>query len=98
MKTAIQLIADERARQISKFGWTPKHDDGHTDGSLRVNAALCACDGTDAEITDHANRESWGIVERHGYNGEAPDALHLLAIAGALIVAEMERIQRRDRS
>ena len=40
MKTGIERIADERQRQIEKEGWTPEHDDEHTDGSLAM-AAVC---------------------------------------------------------
>ncbi len=93
MKTPIKLIEEERERQVSKKGWSREHDDGHTDGAIRVAAAKCACDGTDASVVDPLDRD-WGITDRHGYAGEDPDEMHLLAIAGALIVAEMERIQR----
>lgn len=34
MKAAERLINDERRRQVEKEGWTPAHDDEHTDGSL----------------------------------------------------------------
>ena len=40
MKTGIDLIAEERQRQISVEGWTPQHDDTHTDNSL-AKAAAC---------------------------------------------------------
>lgn len=40
MKTGIELMADERARQISAEGWTPEHDDRHIWGEL-VSAAIC---------------------------------------------------------
>ena len=93
MKTPIELIKEERERQISKKGWSREHDDGHTDGSIRVAAAQCACDGTDAEVVDPLDRD-WGITDRHGYAGQEPDEMHILSIAGALIVAEMERLQR----
>ena len=38
MKTGIELIAEERHRQIEKEGWTPEHDDQHNAGDL-VHAA-----------------------------------------------------------
>jgi hypothetical protein len=94
MKTGIELIAEERTRQIAVKGWTLEHDDEHTDGALRVVAATCAVDGTDAEVVDPLDR-TWGIVERHGYQGDVPEPIHLLAIAGALIAAEIDRLQRR---
>jgi len=39
MKTAIELIADERQRQIEVEGWTKQHDLIHKDGERF--AALC---------------------------------------------------------
>lgn len=40
MKTGIELIADERQRQVEVEGWTPKHDDEHDSGELAL-AAIC---------------------------------------------------------
>jgi hypothetical protein len=40
MKTGIELIAEERKRQIEVEGWTAEHDDEHTDGELAL-AAVC---------------------------------------------------------
>lgn len=34
MSLAMQLVLAERARQVSVEGWTPEHDDRHTDRSL----------------------------------------------------------------
>ena len=42
MKTGIQLIQEERERQISKKGWTSEHDDTHSDDSLACAAAVYA--------------------------------------------------------
>ena len=39
MKSGIELIADERQRQIDEEGRTSEYDDKHTDGSL-IGAAL----------------------------------------------------------
>jgi hypothetical protein len=38
MKTGMELIADERKRQIDQEGWTAEHDDGH-DGRELARAA-----------------------------------------------------------
>lgn len=40
MKTGIELIAEERQRQITEEGWTPEHDINHTNGQL-ASAAAC---------------------------------------------------------
>ena len=42
MSEGIRLIEAERERQISEEGWTPEHDDEHTDGSLAMAAACFA--------------------------------------------------------
>jgi hypothetical protein len=86
MKTSIELIADERQRQVV-LAWTPEHDDDHTDESLRVNAARLAVKGTDAVVIDQANRCVWNCVNE-------PDKVRQLVIAGALIAAEIDRLQR----
>jgi hypothetical protein len=40
VRTGIERIADERQRQIDAEGWTPEHDDEHTNDSLAM-AAVC---------------------------------------------------------
>ena len=84
--TGIELIAEERYDQIRK-GWSEKHDDGHTHGELAQVAAIVAANGTDLEI-DH-DEDDWNIIRKH-----ANDRVHQLAIAGALIAAEIDRLTR----
>ena len=87
MKTGVELIAEERARQVAVEGWTAEHDDQHKDGSLAVNPALLAVCGTDAELIDWApNRLTWKIRSK--------TRVEQLAKAGALIAAEIDRHQR----
>ncbi len=87
MTYAIDLIAGEYGKQITK--WGPDHDDGHTDGSLAVVAATIAVDGTDAKVVDPLDRGSghdpWGLISKHS------NRLRQLTIAGALIAAELDR-------
>ena len=93
----IDLIIDERQRQLREKGWSVEHDDGHTDGGLAVLAATLAVDGTDAEVTDPHGRgtagDCWGLLRKHGYRAGG-DKLKRLAIAGALIAAEIMREMR----
>lgn len=95
MKTAIELIADERQRQQFEEHWTHEHDDSHTDGALAIAAAELAANGTDLTIEDQDGPDRWGLVARHGYAGTKPNRQRALVIAGALIVAEIERLQRK---
>ena len=87
MKTGIELIAEERTRQIAVEGWTPEHDDQHTNGALAVNAAAQACAGTDAQVEDFGDAPIWPLRFKNRINQ--------LAKAGALIAAEIDRLQRR---
>ena len=40
MKTGIQLINEERERQITREGWTQEHDNNHKNAELAA-AARC---------------------------------------------------------
>ena len=101
--TGIELIAAERQRQIEVKNWTAEHDDEHTDGSLAVVAAIVAVSGTDAWVNDPLERclvdsdgrliDCWGIIPK--WSG---DAKQRLAIAGALIAAEIDRLQRQEKT
>ena len=95
--TGVELIAAERERQVGEEGWTPKHDDSHTYGDLAVVAATLAVHGTDASVEDsHGWRGTkdarfglpWGLWKHR------EDRTRLLTIAGALIAAEIDRLQR----
>lgn len=90
------LIEQERQRQIQQEGWTPEHDDEHTDNELAHAAAAYAMGGgllrgimRDREISIWPT--GWGAEEDTVKN---KPRLRQLVIAGALIVAEIERLQR----
>ena len=101
MKSGVELIADERKRQIEVKGWTAAHDDKHCRGTLAIVAAAVACDGTIASVIDPKCRvnscfDCFGIMQKHGLHGEEPDRIHMLAVAGALIAAEIDKLQREN--
>lgn len=82
--TAIELILQERVRQLSPLEYTPEHDDEHRAGEIASAAADYAQPGQDPVPG------SWAI-------GKAKDSRNVqLAKAGALIVAEIDRLQRLD--
>ncbi len=94
--TGIELIAAERLRQVEEKGWSAEHDQTHTDGELVMVAAEVALDGTGISIditSQFDGPDPWEIKAKHGYLGWAPDPVRKLAIAGALIAAEIDRIQ-----
>ena len=99
MKTAIQLIADERERQLKEEGWTEEHDDEYFQGEL---AAAAACYATPEHLRLY-RRRARGIMTPLSWpwapNWWKPkDEIADLVRAGALIVAEIERLQRRDKA
>lgn len=114
--TGVELIADERKRQIEVEGWTPEHDDKHSNGELARAAACYASDELLYRKDEYANsvqyRDPWPEAweqhrdkrPRHGnivqpnnpFYMNRDERLRQLAKAGALIAAEIDRIQRRD--
>lgn len=110
MKDAIELIREERERQKNVEGWTPEHDDEHTNGEL-ANAASCYAMTEDERETvlsiyfcaqgrDFDNREdkplSWPWAKMW-WKPTSNDRIKELVKAGALIVAEIERLQRMEK-
>jgi hypothetical protein len=89
----VGLIAAERERQISQEGWSAEHDDLHAEGILAIAAAELAVDGY-ANITPPFERDHCGSRAKYGYRGSKPDRVRALTIAGALIAAEIDRLQR----
>lgn len=80
-------IRAERVSQIAK--WGNNHDDEHTLSELLVAAARCVLFDTGAYVEDLSERAEWGLEEKHEKNKR-----RRLIIAAALIVAELERMER----
>lgn len=90
--SVIAEIAAERCRQIDVEGWTPAHDDEHDDESL-IQAAAAYC-LTAAELPATAE-DVWP----HGWDRawlKSTTPRRDLVKAAALIVAEIERMDRKD--
>lgn len=99
---ATRDVLAERQRQISVEGWHAKHDDEHEDGSLALAAA---CYASNAATWIQSGR----FVPRADYTKLSPGARwpwlakwwkpknerQDLVRAGALILAEIERLDRR---
>lgn len=88
VQSGADLIAAERQRQIDAEGWTADHDDEHSAGEL-VDAAVCYATegGSDHVPVNWPWEPEWW--KQHG------DPIRNLTIAGALIAAEIDRLQRR---
>ena len=98
MKTGIELIANERLRQIGYEGWTPEHDDEHTDGALAVAACCYAAQENqglyyDGKKLRQAALQHWPWA-REWWKPTPDDRVRELVKAGALIAAEIDRLLR----
>lgn len=95
MKTGIEIIAEERARQISPEGYTSDHDDGHQSGELG-NAASCYLTAAYYQAHGAAPLPMPPAAWPWAFRFWKPSADHIrnLAKAGALIAAEIDRLQR----
>lgn len=87
---AVLDVAAERRRQIEAEGWTPEHDDEHGDGSLAVAASCLA----DTERTPGLCPGRWPWPASAW---KSKGRRHDLVRAGALILAEIERLDRAKR-
>jgi hypothetical protein len=94
------LITEERRRQIKEEGWTPQHDDQH-DGSELAKAAVCyAIAGLYPDGSQGAKRALEHTVVPwwpHGWawsRWKPAGRIRNLVKAGALIAAEIDRLQR----
>lgn len=90
---AIELITAERERQITQEGWSITHDDSHESEEL-ARAAAC-----------YAMPSFWRVESIFGmlwpwwskwWKPTPEDRIRELVKAGALIVAEIERLQRKS--
>lgn len=96
-KTGVQLIAEERQRQIEVKGYTHQHDvDSHVNGRLVLMAAVYAIPPSMRayHYGDKQLPKIWPI----GYGSYKPcnDRIRELQKAGALIAAEIDRLQRME--
>lgn len=93
---AFLAIQAERRRQIDVEGWTAEHDDTHSNEEL-AQAAVCYAMG-DVEIVardDKGRRLGAATVwPWHRDWWKPTDRRRNLVKAGALIVAEIERLDR----
>jgi len=111
MSNAIDDVLAERQRQIAKEGWTTEHDDSHNDRSLAM-AAQCYVEhyvGRSWLVTQSNDKES-GLLEYQSEpipnnwpehwddaSWKPKDPRRDLVRAAALIIAEIERIDRQKK-
>jgi hypothetical protein len=88
--TGLEWIALKRKEQIEKHNFTSEHDDKHNKGQLLMLAHYCILSNNDNMPKDETWRKdylsSFFLLPR----------IEQLAIAGALIAAEIDRRQREN--
>lgn len=92
MKTGIELIAEERQRQIEKEGYTSEHDDAHSPEEFTMAAISYALPEW-LRWTYKGDCEWWPF-EIETFRPSPDNRVRELVKAGALIAAEIDRIQR----
>ena len=90
-KDGAALISIERHRQVEQEGWTPQHDDEHTNSAL-IDAAICYA-------TEHFASHDTSLEPPEGWPWDSSwwkpkDPVANLVRAGALIAAEIDRLLR----
>lgn len=104
MKTGIELIAEERRRQIEEEGYSIENDQKHEDGELADAAALYALSDDTMDFID----QNWGndmylhlwpfdlkYLKKSNSGGIHERSKDLIR-AGALIAAELDRLQNME--
>lgn len=96
-------VLRERDRQVEEVGWTPEHDDGHDKGELALAGASYAVvsalsedrrksvSGIFSIVNNAMLRDLWPFA--HSW-WKPKDRRCDLVRAGALIIAEIERLDR----
>lgn len=85
-------IAKERTRQITEEGWSREHDDGHTAAEMARAAAVYALLAAGYGKDDPILLGLWPKAWFDAYNPKG--TMSNLVRAGALIAAEIDRIER----
>lgn len=84
--TGLELIAKERKEQIEKHGWNAEHDDQHREEQLTGVALYALTEDIDFWPDDWDDDVLIKIA--------AKNAKEKLAVAGAMIAAEIDRLER----
>lgn len=93
-----ELIAQERQRQIEEECYSPQHDSFHwTEGELTA-AAICYATIASAQARWRDSSVEFGLPAMWPFEADdwkPKDSVRNLVKAGALIAAEIDRLQRR---
>lgn len=106
MKSALGLLASERKRQIAEENWSEEQDKTYKDGQLAILASLYALPESKRTYIPkytsdgHIKHVPLGFPDDFNCTFWKPsryDRIRELVKAGALILAEIERLQSDDK-
>ncbi len=96
VKSGVDLISEERKKQLKEY--TPIHDDEHTDCAIAITALYLIAHNLEyVSVEDELYEDTgvynsdWGLPKKH-----EDDRIKQLTIAGALIAAEIDRLNRKE--
>lgn len=92
---ALDVLA-ERRRQAEVEGWTPEHDDQHRTGGMAVAAACYAAWSMPSRAASEAVAGMWPWTGWATKWFKPKDTRHNLVRAAALLLAEIERLDRSN--
>jgi hypothetical protein len=92
-ESAMNAIMGERRRQLEVLEFTPGHDDAYTDGELAIAAAAYALATRDNYLTTAQIIWPWPVGT---FKAGSSMRRRNLVKAGALILAEIERLDREQ--
>lgn len=93
---SIQLIGQERLRQIDELGWSGGHDDHHIEFELTKAAIAHAVHAIpDAQAEPDVSAPPWWPWDETAWKPDGDPIRHLVK-AGALIAAEIDRLVRLE--
>lgn len=92
-QAAADVLA-ERRRQVEVEGWTPEHDDEHKSGGMAVAAACYAAWSMPSRPASEAVATLWPWTGWAREWFKPKDTRHNLIRAAALLLAEIERLDR----
>lgn len=95
--SALADVAAERRRQIEAEGWVPKHDDRYHYGELSAAAASYALDASGIQLGHDSSKNPPSTWPWHRDWWKPGDPRRMLVKAAALILAEIERLDRAAR-
>ena len=87
------MIQTERIRQVNQEGWTTEHDDQHKNDQLAVAAAIYALPEVFRNELLSRSIHYWPW-DKKWWKPTPQDRIKELTKAGALIAAEIDRLNR----